>query len=125
MYLLVKCKATVTRYDIDSLSGIRQSMLRAFIRNDQQVDRRYILENIRKYDDVYGVFGKANSIALELIQVGKEEEGLWDLIAIVWVEMLCYIAFNCDAAFHTKQLCAGGEFVTHVKMLLLILDFSF
>ncbi|KAG2579456.1 uncharacterized protein LOC120678764 [Panicum virgatum] len=125
MYLLVKCKATVTLYDIDSLSGIRQSMLRAFIRNDQQVDRRYILENIRKYDDVYGVFGKANSIALELIQVGKEEEGLWDLIAIVWVEMLCYIAFNCDAAFHTKQLCAGGEFVTHVKMLLLILDFSF
>ena len=127
MYLLVKCKAMVTVYDIDSLNDTRQSMLGnfAFVRNDQQVDRSYILQNIRQHHDDCDVFGKANRISWEFLQMGKEEDGLWDLIAMVWVEMLCYIAFNCDAAFHTKQLCAGGEFVTHVKMLLLILDFSF
>ncbi|RLN29141.1 hypothetical protein C2845_PM05G17550 [Panicum miliaceum] len=127
MYLLVKCKAMVTVYDIDSLNDTRMILLNRFaIRNDQQVDRRSILQNIRKSYDEYDVFGKANRISWELRRMGKEEEeGLWDLIAMVWVEMLCYIAFNCDAAFHTKQLCAGGEFVTHVKMLLVILNFSF
>lgn len=126
MYLLVKCKAMVTVYDIDSLNGTRQMLLKKFaIKNDdQEVDRRYILQNIRKYYDPDDVFGRASRISRELLEMGKEDD-LWDLIAIVWVEMLCYIAFNCDSAFHTKQLCAGGEFVTHVKMLLMILNFSF
>ncbi|PVH62926.1 hypothetical protein PAHAL_3G431200 [Panicum hallii] len=118
MYLLVKCKAMVTVYDIDSLNGIRRTLLNNLdIIIYQKVDGRPI-QNIH---DV--VFSEANKISREFLRIG-EEVGRWDMIAMVWVEMLCYIAFNCDAAFHTKQLCAGGEFVTHVKMLLVILNFS-
>lgn len=52
-----------------------------------------------------------------------EAAGRWELIATVWVEMLCYITMNCGAcSLHAKQLCDGGEFITHVKMLLFILD---
>jgi hypothetical protein len=139
MYLLVKCKAMVTVYDIDSLNGIRWKFLNSLvIIIDQQVGRRHILLNIQQCYNEYDVLSEANEItreddvlseakkiSREFLRMGKEEEGLWDLIAMVWVEMLCYIAFNYDAAFHTKQLCAGGEFVTHVKMLLVILNFSF
>uniref|UniRef100_A0A452XKI1 DUF4220 domain-containing protein n=1 Tax=Aegilops tauschii subsp. strangulata TaxID=200361 RepID=A0A452XKI1_AEGTS len=42
----------------------------------------------------------------------------WDMITTVWIEMLCYIARNCDHGFHAKQLSAGGEFLTHAKMLM-------
>uniref|UniRef100_A0A8I6WGG7 DUF4220 domain-containing protein n=1 Tax=Hordeum vulgare subsp. vulgare TaxID=112509 RepID=A0A8I6WGG7_HORVV len=44
----------------------------------------------------------------------------WEMVATVWVEMLCYIARNCDHGFHAKQLSAGGEFLTHVKMLVFV-----
>jgi hypothetical protein len=128
MYLLVKCKAMVTVYDIDSLNDSPQTWLQYMpLENDQQIDRRSILKNIRKNirnGDEPDVCAQAFEISRVFLQMGKEE-GLWDLIAMVWVEMLCYIAFNYDAAFHTKQLCAGGEFVTYVKMLLVILKFSF
>ncbi|EAY76964.1 hypothetical protein OsI_04922 [Oryza sativa Indica Group] len=53
----------------------------------------------------------------------QKAAGRWELIATVWVEMLCYITMNCGAcSLHAKQLCDGGEFITHVKMLLFILD---
>ncbi|KAF0896161.1 hypothetical protein E2562_019654 [Oryza meyeriana var. granulata] len=69
-------------------------------------------------------------MSLAIYVVGKQwKGGSWwwslELIATVWVEMVCYIAKNCGASLHAKQLCAGGEFVTHVKMLLLILSFPF
>jgi hypothetical protein len=45
----------------------------------------------------------------------------WEMMAAVWVEMLCYIARNSDYGFHAKQLTAGGEFLTHAKMVVFLL----
>uniref|UniRef100_A0A0E0LK17 DUF4220 domain-containing protein n=1 Tax=Oryza punctata TaxID=4537 RepID=A0A0E0LK17_ORYPU len=55
----------------------------------------------------------------------KESGDRWELIAAVWLEMLCHISYNCGAAFHAKRLTTGGEFVTSVKMLLFMLGVPF
>ncbi|WVZ49321.1 LOW QUALITY PROTEIN: hypothetical protein U9M48_000690, partial [Paspalum notatum var. saurae] len=43
----------------------------------------------------------------------------WELIASVWIEMLFHLATRCEPGFHAKNLCTGGEFITHVRFLLL------
>jgi len=42
----------------------------------------------------------------------------WGLIAAVWLEMLYYIAPRCGGDFHAEHLSTGGEFVTHVLVLM-------
>jgi hypothetical protein len=59
-----------------------------------------------------------NSVVSVLLKSGLAPADRWEMIAMVWVEILCYIARNCDHGFHAKQLSTGGEFLTHVKMLL-------
>ncbi|CAL5091597.1 unnamed protein product [Urochloa decumbens] len=43
----------------------------------------------------------------------------WEMIASVWIEMLFHLATRCEAGFHAKNLSTGGEFITHVRFLLL------
>ncbi|XP_050221333.1 uncharacterized protein LOC126671593 [Mercurialis annua] len=42
----------------------------------------------------------------------------WNLLASVWIEMLCYAASNCPWVRHTEQLRRGGGLITHVWLLL-------
>ncbi|KAF7850920.1 hypothetical protein BT93_L4889 [Corymbia citriodora subsp. variegata] len=42
----------------------------------------------------------------------------WKLISSVWVEMMCYTAYNCQIYNHTKLLRRGGDILTHVWLLL-------
>lgn len=65
------------------------------------------------------VVPRACTIADELNGMPRDDR--WDLIAEVWLEMLFYIAPRCGGAFHAKHLSTGGEFVTHVLMLMRLL----
>ncbi|RCV37124.1 hypothetical protein SETIT_8G038000v2 [Setaria italica] len=66
------------------------------------------------------VLPRAREVAQELISI-KDEAERWDLIAAVWAEMLYYTAPRCGAAFHAEHLAKGGEFVTHVFVLMYLL----
>uniref|UniRef100_K3ZNS7 DUF4220 domain-containing protein n=1 Tax=Setaria italica TaxID=4555 RepID=K3ZNS7_SETIT len=73
----------------------------------------------------HGYFSaRASGIAKELLKVTCSTRR-WELIATVWVEMLCYLAPNCDTGFHIKKLSTGGEFVSQVRILLIILGIPF
>ena len=63
------------------------------------------------------VLPRAVAVALELIGIENEAE-CWQLIAKVWAEMLYYIAPRCGGDFHYENLSTGGEFVTHVLLLM-------
>ncbi|RYR71065.1 hypothetical protein Ahy_A02g005359 [Arachis hypogaea] len=42
----------------------------------------------------------------------------WEMICEVWIEMLAYAASQCDWTAHAQQLRRGGEFLTHVCLLM-------
>ncbi|KAL8139937.1 hypothetical protein V2J09_005958 [Rumex salicifolius] len=43
----------------------------------------------------------------------------WEVIARVWVELLCHAAISCRASVHAAQLKEGGEFLSFVWLLML------
>ncbi|KAL1368954.1 hypothetical protein HN51_023096 [Arachis hypogaea] len=47
-----------------------------------------------------------------------------DIICDVWLEMLTYAASQCDWGAHAQQLRRGGEFLTHVCLLMAELGLS-
>ncbi|ONI00134.1 hypothetical protein PRUPE_6G069800 [Prunus persica] len=47
---------------------------------------------------------------------GNEEK--WEMIAKVWIEMLCYAASQCGWNEHAQHLRKGGELLTHVCLLM-------
>lgn len=63
------------------------------------------------------VLPQARAVAGELISI-KDEAARWNLIAMVWAEMLYYIAPRCGGGFHYDRLSKGGEFATHVLVLM-------
>ncbi|CAO2187418.1 unnamed protein product [Urochloa humidicola] len=66
------------------------------------------------------VLPHAAEVAQTLINI-EDEANRWDLIASVWSEMLFYTAPRCGCAFHYEQLSVGGEFITHVLLLMKLL----
>jgi hypothetical protein len=40
-----------------------------------------------------------------------------ELIAEVWIEILCYAGHRCSAYSHAKQLGSGGELITIATLL--------
>ena len=63
------------------------------------------------------VLPRAAAVAQELIGIKNEAER-WELIAKVWAEMLYYTAPRCGGGFHYEHLSTGGEFVSHVLLLM-------
>ncbi|CAL5059451.1 unnamed protein product [Urochloa decumbens] len=63
------------------------------------------------------VLFRAREVAKELISINDETER-WDLIASVWLEMLYYTVPRCGGDFHYEHLATGGEFATHVLLLM-------
>ncbi|XBH75885.1 hypothetical protein VPH35_102611 [Triticum aestivum] len=116
-YVVTKGQKEVSRWLLEKHGG----------RSD---DRRKVIEEIRDEDssffheDYYPVLDRARRVASDLLKIGEAGDR-WELISTVWLEMLCYIAYNCGAAFHAKHLATGGEFVTHIKMLLFMAGLPF
>ncbi|KAK3437840.1 hypothetical protein EUGRSUZ_C01198, partial [Eucalyptus grandis] len=51
--------------------------------------------------------------AQELAAMLMDKENMWQIISSIWVEMLCYAAYNCQVYHHGKLLRNGGELITH------------
>ncbi|KAG5538907.1 hypothetical protein RHGRI_019450 [Rhododendron griersonianum] len=68
--------------------------------------------------------GNTTSITLvnraqRLVLDMKENPKRWDIMGSMWVEMLCDAARKCPVKNHIQELRHGGEFLTHVWLLLL------
>lgn len=48
----------------------------------------------------------------------KHAKDQWNIISKVWVEILAYAACHCRGTHHAQQLRKGGEFLTHVWLLM-------
>ncbi|XP_076932614.1 uncharacterized protein LOC143597914 [Bidens hawaiensis] len=47
-----------------------------------------------------------------------DKERMWKVICQVWIEILAYTATHCRGFQHVQQLRKGGEFLTHVWLLM-------
>uniref|UniRef100_A0A0E0MH07 DUF4220 domain-containing protein n=1 Tax=Oryza punctata TaxID=4537 RepID=A0A0E0MH07_ORYPU len=66
------------------------------------------------------VLPRARAVTQELIGIDDEADR-WNLISEMWLEMLYYIAPRCGGSFHYEHLSTGGEFITHVLLLMRLL----
>ncbi|KAF0892847.1 hypothetical protein E2562_018638 [Oryza meyeriana var. granulata] len=93
--------------------------------DDASSSSTFLSSGIDVLSDV--VLPRAFKLATALAGTGGQKGGgsgtatRWDLIVAVWLEMLYYIAPRCGAAFHREHLSTGGEFVTHVLVLMYII----
>ncbi|WVZ50196.1 hypothetical protein U9M48_001473 [Paspalum notatum var. saurae] len=89
-----------------------------YANKDDATTSNRIKEFQQTMDEALGsVMPRAYAVAQELITINNEDER-WDLISDLWLEMLFYTAPRCGAAFHYEHLSTGGEFITHVLLLM-------
>ncbi|KAF7848828.1 hypothetical protein BT93_L1531 [Corymbia citriodora subsp. variegata] len=62
----------------------------------------------------WNVLEEARKLATDL----EDTTDKWEVITSVWVEMLCFAAYNCQQYHHLKLLRHGGDIITHVWLLL-------
>lgn len=76
-------------------------------------------ENFKQaYPNVKKFFEEAESKGDNLSRSLMKKEDKWEIMSSVWVEMLCYAASCCSVNHHVQELRHGGQFLTHVWLLL-------
>ncbi|KAK3432887.1 hypothetical protein EUGRSUZ_D00394 [Eucalyptus grandis] len=63
------------------------------------------------------IVGRGTQLGMKLVN-GVEDKGrIWKVLADFWADMILYVAPSNNTVAHAKYLTTGGEFVTHVWVL--------
>jgi hypothetical protein len=65
-----------------------------------------------------GLIQNSFELADALMHVGMDRHAMWRIIQGVWVEMFCFSAGRCRGYLQAKSLGKGGEYLSHVWLLL-------
>lgn len=68
-------------------------------------------------DDKQTIVGQGARLGRQLVNKVANEERIWKVLADFWAEMMLYVAPSNNTPAHAKYLTTGGEFVTHVWVL--------
>ncbi|KAK4571244.1 hypothetical protein RGQ29_029876 [Quercus rubra] len=68
--------------------------------------------------DVYLLTDSLCPIAVLLAKKLSQLDGKWEILSKFWVENLAYVATLCRGKNHAQQLRKGGEFLSHVWLLI-------
>ncbi|XP_040382818.1 uncharacterized protein LOC121055160 [Oryza brachyantha] len=99
------------------LKGLDQSAVARLIVDELQLKRPAVSPFLEeKLVDGKAALLLAFQLSEELLKI-EEANDRWDIIMLVWMEMVCYMALHFSVGFHTEHLSQGGEFITHVKIL--------
>nr|KAJ0222317.1 hypothetical protein LSAT_V11C200051780 [Lactuca sativa] len=82
-----------------------------------EVSCEELLPSIVKGDQSKSVLFDGCRLALALRKM-KNREIMWKVMSQVWIEILAYAAAHCRVFHHSQQLGRGGEFLTHVWLLM-------
>ena len=87
-----------------------------------QVCEKMISEANNYREESRNLFGVPPLLVLDLaIKLAKElNQGnrKWEILSKFWVENLAYVATLCQGNYHAQLLRKGGEFLTHVWLLI-------
>ncbi|XP_031247367.1 uncharacterized protein LOC116105080 [Pistacia vera] len=65
-----------------------------------------------------GVLGEALEHIQKMTHEEKDLAEKWNKIGCIWLEILAFTASKCKGRQHGQQLRSGGEFLTHVWLLM-------
>lgn len=86
--------------------------------NERKITSRIVDQVMMITPGEGGLIQDAFGLAEELRNVGMEADATWRIIQGVWVEMLCFSAGRCRGYLQAKSLGKGGEYLSHVWLLL-------
>ncbi|XP_059663613.1 uncharacterized protein LOC132309315 [Cornus florida] len=79
---------------------------------------------LSKYGNLRGITRDRHSVLLggrklakELLQL-EDKKMMWEMMGIVWVELLCFGASHSKPSAHAQQLSNGGELITFIWLLM-------
>ncbi|KAL5755579.1 hypothetical protein ACOSQ2_020325 [Xanthoceras sorbifolium] len=121
LYLLVFCPFMLPPADILNESRACKGLLEKY---PQSTTAESFVEEISTEGNVsLLMYGCILSRKLREL-TDRHDNRKWEIISDVWVEMLAYAAENCGWKEHTQQLRKGGEFLTHVYLLMAHFGFT-
>ncbi|XP_039167237.1 uncharacterized protein LOC108958954 [Eucalyptus grandis] len=82
---------------------------------DERIQKLKALDN-EQYSKT--IVGQGTRLGSQLSIEATDDEHIWTILADFWAEMMLYVAPSKDVGAHAKYLSTGGEFVTHVWVLL-------
>ncbi|XP_021316708.1 uncharacterized protein LOC8079151 isoform X1 [Sorghum bicolor] len=136
MYLVFKCDVLLTsnsRYlhyrAVERLTEIlldqsatdnldeKKAAIKVFDAMKEEQMQPLVLQSPEKEALYSLVLHRAHAVAQELTDIDDEADR-WHLISEVWLEMFFYTAPRCGPDFHYEHLSTGGEFISHVLLLM-------
>ncbi|KAI6703525.1 hypothetical protein NL676_012661 [Syzygium grande] len=63
------------------------------------------------------IVGRGARLGMQLVNGVAGEGRIWKVLANFWTDMMLYVAPSNDTMAHGKYLTTGGEFVTHIWVL--------
>ncbi|KAG1330407.1 hypothetical protein COCNU_02G003750 [Cocos nucifera] len=103
------CAEAVKFYSTGGKTNVHRNLLLQYTTRPQLLGDRYRSKK--------SVLSDACRLAHDLTNISNKEEK-WSMIAGVWVEILAYVANQSNGRQHAEQLRGGGEFITHLWLLL-------
>ncbi|GMY32475.1 hypothetical protein FCV25MIE_27717 [Fagus crenata] len=131
MYILAVCPFMFSTGDAEISFEKACKQVEEALENCTKFSMSSVCEEIISYESTLGKKATpqehdADSLLLYYaIQVAKNLrniEGKWEILTNFWIENLAYVAVLCQGKNHAKQLPRGGEFLTHVWLLIKHLD---
>ncbi|XP_062182167.1 uncharacterized protein LOC133886497 [Phragmites australis] len=131
-FVLEMARREIVKFVEEEVGGDKKALKHCKVVKSMRdkVGREYDLaeEHIKEFPhlEVFSdvpILPRVNQLATGLLKL-KEIIDPWELIINVWMEMLCYMSPHCGSGFHFNHVGTGGEFVTHVRILLLNLGLT-
>ncbi|KAE9450634.1 hypothetical protein C3L33_17466, partial [Rhododendron williamsianum] len=90
---------------------------------------KMLMEVVNPENMLVGGGGRSNFVILHgcklASQLAKFEHGKkWEIIVHVWIEMMVHAASQCKGRQHAQQLRRGGEYLTHLWLLMAHLGYT-
>ncbi|XP_050290571.1 uncharacterized protein LOC126728854 [Quercus robur] len=128
MYILAMCPFVLSTGNATLGFEYTCTLVKRFVRGEKlsrqltkaQVCEMLISEYYASSNEVDNYLLKDNMlcIAVLLAKELNQKDGKWEILRKFWVENLAYVATLCQGNNHAQLLRKGGEFLTHVWLLI-------
>ncbi|KAK0595629.1 hypothetical protein LWI29_008495 [Acer saccharum] len=107
---------------LKAIKRISRYMLYLLVKNPSMLSAEIVEFLAHTHDENQNqnrrLMGNAAKLVEELQGTAQNQEERWERIGNNWMEMLGYAARKSKSNNHTQQLRRGGEFITHVWLLM-------